>query len=131
MARTAVKPVAAYIASQPASARRALTRVRSAIRQALPDAEEVLSYKIPAYRLHGRVVIYFAGWKDHYSIYPATARLAAAFTDALAPYELSHKGTIRFPFTGTVPVRLIERLAKFRAKEVVEGRKAKGGRAKA
>jgi uncharacterized protein YdhG (YjbR/CyaY superfamily) len=97
--------------------------VRSTIRKALPRAEEVISYQIPAYKLGG-VVLYFAGWKQHYSLYPATERLVAAFKDELAPYELS-KGTIRFPLSRPVPVGLIGRIAKFRAKEVAERVKAK------
>jgi uncharacterized protein YdhG (YjbR/CyaY superfamily) len=59
-----------------------------------------------------------------YSLYPSTDRLVAAFKDELAPYEIS-KGTIRFPLSEPVPVKLIERIAKFRAKEVVEREKAK------
>ncbi len=62
--------------------------MRSAIRKAVPGAEEVISYQIPAYKLHGRAVLYFAGWKQHYSLYPATDRLVAAFKDELAPYEV-------------------------------------------
>ena len=119
------KSVNAYIASQPRPARDVLERVRRAIRKALPGAEETISYNMPAYRLHGRVVLYFAGWKQHFSLYPATDRLAEAFEKALAPYEVSGKGTIRFPLKGPVPVRLIEGIAKFRAREVAEGERAK------
>jgi uncharacterized protein YdhG (YjbR/CyaY superfamily) len=71
---------------------------------------------MPTYKLDGRLVLYFAGWKRHYSLYPATGHLVAAFQNALAPYEIS-KGTIRFPLSEPVPVELIERIAKFRAKE--------------
>jgi uncharacterized protein YdhG (YjbR/CyaY superfamily) len=66
------------------------------------------------------VVIYFAGWKQHYSLYPANRRLVAAFKKELAPYEVNDKGTIRFPLDEPVPVKLIEAIAKFRAKEVAE-----------
>ena len=65
-------------------------------------------------------MIYFAGWKAHYSLYPANERFVAAFRKQLAPYEVNDKGTIRFPLSEPVPVKLIERLAKFRAKQVVE-----------
>ena len=92
------------------------------MRKALPRAEEVISYQIPAYKLNGRVVIYFAGWKEHYSIYPAQRRLVAAFKERLAPYEVNNKGTIRFPLSEPVPARLIEDIARFRAKEVTENR---------
>jgi uncharacterized protein YdhG (YjbR/CyaY superfamily) len=116
MARTDFKSVDEYIASHPVELQSILQRVRGAIRKAVPDAEEAISYQIPAYRLPGGPVLYFAGWKQHYSLYPATARLVEAFRDDLAPYKVS-KGTIRFPLSQAVPVKLIERLARFRAKE--------------
>jgi uncharacterized protein YdhG (YjbR/CyaY superfamily) len=123
MARTG-KSVDDYIAAQPRAVQGLLKRVRSTLRKALPGAEEVISYQIPAYKLHGRIVVYFAGWKEHYSLYPATDPLVAAFKAELAPYGLSGKGTIRFPISEPVPVTLIEDLAKFRAKEVAARAKA-------
>jgi len=122
VAKTKYASVTEYIAVQPPKARAALRKVRGAMRKALPGAEEVISYQIPAYRLNGRVVIYFAGWKEHYSVYPAQRRLVAAFKEKLAPYEVNNKGTIRFPLSEPVPARLIEAIAKFRAKEVTENR---------
>jgi uncharacterized protein YdhG (YjbR/CyaY superfamily) len=68
MANTDFKSVDEYIASKPEAVRGILERVRSAIRKALPGADEVISYQIPAYKLQGRAVIYFAGWKQHYSV---------------------------------------------------------------
>jgi uncharacterized protein YdhG (YjbR/CyaY superfamily) len=122
--KTDFKSVDEYIASQPEAAQDALRRVRSTIRKAVPTAEEVISYKIPTYKLHGDPVLYFAGWRQHYSLYPATGRVLAAFKNDLAPYEIN-KATIRFPLSGPVPVKLIERIAKFRANEVAEREKAK------
>jgi uncharacterized protein YdhG (YjbR/CyaY superfamily) len=98
--------------------------VRHAIRKALPQAEEVISYQIPAYKIRGSAVIYFAGWKQHYSLYPAGDRLVAEFKDELAGYKIN-KGTIRFPLSEPVPVKLIERIAKFRAREIAEREKSK------
>jgi uncharacterized protein YdhG (YjbR/CyaY superfamily) len=103
---------------------RVLRRVRSTIRKALPGAEESISYQIPTYKLHGRAVIYFAGWKGHYSLYPSTSRVVATFKDDLLPYEIA-KGTIRFPLSEPVPVKLIDGIAKVRAKEVTERERAK------
>jgi uncharacterized protein YdhG (YjbR/CyaY superfamily) len=114
-----------YIASQPDRVQVVLERLRSAIRKALPEAEEVISYKIPTYKLRSLPVLYLAGWKRHYSLYPCGAHLVAAFKDELAPYEVNNKGTIRFPLSQPVPVKLIERIAKFRAKEVATREKAK------
>jgi uncharacterized protein YdhG (YjbR/CyaY superfamily) len=98
--------------------------VRRTLRKALPGAEEVISYKIPAYRLHGGIVLNFAGWKQHYSLYPAGERMVAALKDQLASYKVS-KGTIRFPLSEPVPVKLIERIAKSRAEEGVQREKSK------
>lgn len=122
MAKTDFASVDEYIASQPETAQSILKRVRSAIRKALPEAEEVISYTIPTYKLRGGPVLYFAGWRQHYSLYPAGDQVVAAFRDDLAPYTVS-KGTIRFPLSAPVPVKLIERIAKFRAKEVAEREK--------
>jgi hypothetical protein len=63
-------------------------------------------------------------WKQHCSLYPATDRVVAALKDDLAPYEVK-KSTIRFPLSQPVPLKLIERIAKLRAKEVTEREKAK------
>lgn len=116
MAAVAPESVDEYIARQPENVQAVLRRVRSIIRKALPGAEEVISYQIPAYRLHDRCVIYFAGWKQHYSLYPASAGLVAAFRKDLAPYPVS-KGTIRFPLGRPVPGTLIAGITKFLARE--------------
>jgi len=113
-----------YIARHPDRVRAILRRVRSTIRKAVPGAEEVINYQIPTYRLHGGYVVYFAGWKEHYSLYPATGHLVAAFKEDLAPYEVS-KGTIRFPLSQPVPVKLIERIARFLAKKAAERARAR------
>ena len=124
MARTDFKSVDEYIAAQPDAVQAVLGLVRSAIRKAMPEAEEVISYKIPTYKLNGRAVLYFAGWKQHYSLYPASVPLVAAFEDELASYKVD-KGTIRFPLAEPVPVKLIERIAKFRAQEAAIRAKTK------
>jgi uncharacterized protein YdhG (YjbR/CyaY superfamily) len=124
MAKTNYNSVDEYIASQPEEVRGTLARVRNAIVKAIPDAEEVISYQIPTYKLNGRAVLYFAGWKQHYSLYPATQPVLKAFQSELASYEVS-KGTIRFPLSQPVPVKLIGQVAKLRAKEVAGRQKAK------
>jgi uncharacterized protein YdhG (YjbR/CyaY superfamily) len=124
MAKTNARSVSEYIGLQPRSVQATLTRVRSAIRKAVPSAEELLSYGIPTYKLHGDAVLYFAGWKQHYSLYPATSRVVAAFKSDLALYEVS-KGTIRFPLSKPVPAGLIARIAKLRAQEVAQRQEAK------
>lgn len=108
-----------YLAAQPLPVRKILERVRTTIRKALPkNAVELISYRIPAYRLPEGIVLYFAGWKQHYSIYPVTAAITAAFPEEVATYQVS-KGTLRFPLDQPVPVKLIAGIAKIRAQETI------------
>ena len=91
MSKARSRSVAEYIVARPKASQPALRAVRSAIRDALPDAEEVISYGIPAYRLHGYVALYFAGWREHYSIYPVNARLVTSLKPSSASYEVNDK----------------------------------------
>jgi uncharacterized protein YdhG (YjbR/CyaY superfamily) len=118
-----------YIAVQPAATQIVLERVRGAIVKAVPDTEQCISYQIPAFKLHGRVLLYFAGWKEHYSVYPASDAMVAAFPNELEQYRVS-KGTLRFSLSERVPVKLIDRIAKFRAEELAARKPAKGAAAK-
>jgi uncharacterized protein YdhG (YjbR/CyaY superfamily) len=125
--RKRVASVREYIASKPKESRAKLEAVRRAILKGLPKATEGLAYQMPAYSLNGIGVLYFAGWKSHYSIYPASDAMVEALGKDLAPYERS-KGTIKFPLSEPVPVRLIERIAKFRAGQAAERDGTKGRR---
>ncbi len=120
--KTDFRTVDEYLAAQPEGACGALARVRAAIRKALPGSDEVISYKIPTYKLLGKAVLYFAGWKRHYSLYPASQRLLAAFEEDLTPYVID-KSTIRFPLDAPVPAALIGCIAKFRVRELAERQK--------
>ena len=122
-----VASVSEYVASKPKESRASLEAVRRAILKALPDAQEGLAYQMPAYTLNGVGVLYFAGWKSHYSLYPASDALVEAFAKELAPYERS-KATLKFPLSEPVPVRLIEKIAKFRARQLTTRDAASGRR---
>jgi uncharacterized protein YdhG (YjbR/CyaY superfamily) len=124
MAKTDYPSVDAYLAAQPAAARSVLRRVRGILRKALPGATEGISYQIPVYKLGGAMVLYFAGFQRHYSLYPATARLVEALGAELEGY-LHSKATLRFPLAEPVPARLITRIAKLRAAEAAERTKTK------
>jgi len=124
MAKTDFESVDQYIATHSPKVQAILQRVRRIIRKAVPGAEEAISYQIPTFKLHGTYVVYFAGWKQHYSLYPVSARLVAALGADLTAFEQS-KGTIRFPLSEPVPTHLISRIAKLLAKAAEERAKAK------
>jgi uncharacterized protein YdhG (YjbR/CyaY superfamily) len=119
MVKASIQTVDEYIRAQPEVARGALTRVRGAIHRSVGRAHESISYHMPTYKLNGEVLLYFAGWRQHYSIYPATPFVVAELRNELAEYQVE-KGTIRFPLTQPVPITLIAAIAKLRAKEVSE-----------
>lgn len=116
MAKTSFQSVDEYIASLPPETHATLRRVRATLRKALPRAEEGISYQIPVYKLDGKMVLYFAGYQQHYSIYPATAKLLGAMKKELTPL-LHSKATLRFSHQGKFPSALIARIAKLRAEE--------------
>lgn len=124
MAKKAPKNVDEYVEQQPERTRAALERVREAIQRALPQAEETISYNMAAYKMNGDAVLYFAGWKKHYSVYPAGELVMAALKKELAAYEVQ-RGTVRFPLDQPVPEKLIEKIAKLRAQEVLGRAKPK------
>lgn len=110
-----------YIAVQPPSSQPTLHAIRAAIRAALPDADEGISYDIPTYKVRGGAtgVLHFAGWKKHASLYPATERVVDACADELAAFSID-KGTIKLPFDKPVPTAMITLIATIRAQEVSE-----------
>lgn len=129
MAKTRYESIDDYIRSKPREVRPILERVRKAIRRALPGADEGIAYQIPVIRLNSVPVLFFAGWKEHYSLYPASDALVAAFREELAPFKRT-KGTIKLPLSQPVPVDLITRIARFRAEQLTtrdkKGRRKQG-----
>jgi uncharacterized protein YdhG (YjbR/CyaY superfamily) len=103
-----------YLANQPDVVRKKLETLRQTIRRAAPEAEEVISYRMPAYKYHG-IVAYFAAFKNHIGFYP-TASAVAAFKKELSGYK-GAKGSVQFPSDKPLPLTLITKIIKYRVKE--------------
>lgn len=114
--------VEAYIASFPKSTQALLQQVRSIIKKAAPEAEEVISYSMPAYK-QGSILVYFAGYAQHIGFYP-TASGIKAFEKEIAGYKHS-KGAVQFPLDQPLPAALITKIVKFKLKENLGKAKAK------
>src|SRR4030095_4025676 len=123
MKRTAPHNIDEYIAGFPEDVQQRLKKIRAAIKKAAPKAQEKISYQIPAFILDGKYLIYFAGFKNHISVYPAP-RGSEEFKEELSAYG-GGKGTIQFPLDKPVPYGLISRIVKFRIKDNLEKAKAK------
>ena len=103
-----------YIATFPAEVQTVLENVRQTIRDAAPDAQEVISYQMPAFRQHG-ILVYFAAWKNHIGLYPPISG-DKTLERAVARYA-GPKGNLQFPLNEPIPYDLIERIVKLRVKQ--------------
>ncbi len=108
------RSIDAYIATFTDNIQALLETVRATIKAAAPEAEECISYNMPAFALHGNLV-YFAALKNHIGLYP-TASGIAAFKEELSAYE-GTKGAVRFPVDQPLPLDLIRRIVQFRVAE--------------
>jgi uncharacterized protein YdhG (YjbR/CyaY superfamily) len=111
---TKFQTVDEYVSALPQPARDAVATLRQAIRQAAPQADEIISYNMPAFRWNG-ILVWYAAFKNHVGFYPRVSAIAA-FKTELAPYKTS-KGAIRFPISEPIPISLVKKIVKFRIKE--------------
>lgn len=119
-----ITTVAQYIASAPPNTRKALRQIRAAIRKAAPGITERISYRIATFDIDGKYLLYMAAFKNHVSIYPATAGMMAKYGTQLKRHR-SGAGTLRFSLEERLPLALITRLARLRVQERRAGRGAK------
>jgi uncharacterized protein YdhG (YjbR/CyaY superfamily) len=121
--RTQFKTIDEYIRTFPPDIQDILQKIRQTVQKAAPDAVETISYQMPAFKLNGKVLVYFAAFKNHIGFYPTPSGITS-FEKELSPYEKG-KGTVQFPLNKPIPYDLVEKIAIFRAKEVLEKKKYK------
>jgi uncharacterized protein YdhG (YjbR/CyaY superfamily) len=116
--QTAPRNIDDYIAGVPTDIQKIMQKIRATIRKAAPQAEETISYKMPAFNLNGQYLIYFAAYKKHIGMYPVPTG-DAEFRQQIEAYQTG-KGTLQFPLDQPIPYKLISRIVKLRAKENME-----------
>jgi uncharacterized protein YdhG (YjbR/CyaY superfamily) len=112
--KTKFKTIEAYFASLPPATKTVLKELRKIIKETAADAEEVISYNMPALKLNG-MLVWYAGYKNHIGLYTKGTAIKN-FEEALKPYKTS-KGTIRFSLDEPLPLMLIKKIIQFRVKE--------------
>lgn len=112
--KTIPRTIDDYIATYPKEVRKLLEELRSAIRKASPEAEEKISYQMPAFALKG-ILVYFAAFKNHIGFYPTSSGIKR-FKAELEEYK-SGKGSVQFPIDKPLPLSLITKIVRFRAEE--------------
>ena len=122
--KTAVAPnTDTYISTFPKEKQLVLQQMRTTITKAAPDAEETISYGMPAFRINGGMLVYFAGYKNHIGLY-ALPSGNNAFKKELSAYKIG-KGSVQFPLDKKLPIALITKIVKFRVKENLAKTKSK------
>lgn len=116
------KSIAEYIATFPPTVQMILEELRSAIKNAAPEAEETINYAIPTFVLNGNLV-HFAAYKNHIGFYPAPSGIEA-FKEELSEYPMA-KGSVQFPIDQPLPVALISQIVAFRRSENLAKKKKK------
>jgi uncharacterized protein YdhG (YjbR/CyaY superfamily) len=111
-----------YIAQFPKNVRDILEELRRVIRESAPEAEETVSYGMPAFKLNG-ILVYFAAHKNHVGFYPTSSGIKA-FKKELSSFNTS-KGTVQFPLDKPIPFDLVKKIVKFRVKESESQKKRK------
>lgn len=110
------KSVQEYINKFPQEVQKILLEINDLIKKTVPNAEEVMGYGVPAFKLKGKYLVYYAAFKKHVGLYPSP-EVIKYFKEELSGYETA-KGTIKFPLDKKMPYNLIKKIVKFKAKEI-------------
>lgn len=106
-----------YIRAFPKEVQDVLQQIRKAIRDEAPEAVEAISYQMPTFKLIGKNLVHFAGWKSHIGFYP-TPSGTEAFKNEISKYHAA-KGSIQFPLSEPMPMKLIRDIVRFRVKDIL------------
>jgi uncharacterized protein YdhG (YjbR/CyaY superfamily) len=112
------KTIDEYIKTFPKEVQGILEKMRQTIRKAASEAVETISYQMPTFKLNGKSLVYFAGYKNHVGFYPIPSGIAA-FEKELSPYQQG-KGSVQFPLNKPMPYDLVRKIVLFRIKENLE-----------
>ena len=123
MAKTNFQSIDEYIAACPPDSQDYLQQIRKLIHTLVPDAKEKISYQMAAFERNGKNLIHFAGWKKHVSLYPVPAG-SEAFERQIKPYA-SDKGTVKFSLDEPLPIKIIERVVKYRVTDNRQSQKSR------
>jgi uncharacterized protein YdhG (YjbR/CyaY superfamily) len=108
-----------YLATLPLDRREVMETLRKTIRAAAPDADEVITYRMPGFKSHGRFLVSYDAFKAHYSLFPASQVVIDALGDEIAPYVVG-RGTLRFPANRPIPLDTIAKVVRIRSREIGE-----------
>jgi len=114
--RASMKTVDEFISSLPKEKQEIMQRVRELIKKEVPEAEEAMGYGVPAFKLNGKYLVYYAVFKEHFGLYP-TPETIEFFKDELKDYKQS-KGAVQFPLAKPLPMELIKKIVKYREEKI-------------
>jgi uncharacterized protein YdhG (YjbR/CyaY superfamily) len=119
-----------YVSTLPENAQKAMGEIIAVIKAKVPDAEEYISYNMPAFKVNGEYFIHFSAWKNHIGMYPVPAGAKReVFQKQIEPYR-SAKSSLNFPLDKPMPIKLIEKIIKFRIAENLKSAKVKSKKEK-
>ena len=116
--KTGYKTIDEYVKIFPADVQIILQKLRRTIKETAPGAAETISYQMPAFKLNGKILVYFAAWKDHIGFYPTSSGIEH-FKKELSEYRWS-KGAVQSPLDKPIPLDIVKRIVRFRIEEIVK-----------